>query len=87
MSELMSSKHGLPKLWASVSLQVHICATEYGQLIMTSTCANLSDQHYVSVVGLDRFPALGTSCPFLGHMPSLTSPACKIALKVLLDST
>ena len=33
---------GVPKLWASASSQVHICATEYRQLIKSCTCANLS---------------------------------------------
>ena len=35
---MMSSIYGMPKLWASVSSQVHICATKYRQLIMTCTC-------------------------------------------------
>ena len=43
--------------------------------------------NYVSVVGLDMFPGLGTSSHLPGHMPSLLSPACKIAFEVLLDST
>ena len=48
---MTSSKHGAPKLWASVSLRVHICAMEYGQLITTCTCANFSE--YILIIEMD----------------------------------
>ena len=34
---MTSSKYGAPKYWGSVSSGVHICASEYWQLIMTCT--------------------------------------------------
>ena len=41
-------------MWVSISSRVHSCATEYGQLIMTFICANLSNYldklAYVQVV-------------------------------------
>ena len=40
--QLMTSKDGAPKLWASVSSRVHICATEFRQQITTCMCANYS---------------------------------------------
>ena len=43
------SKHGMPKLWTSVSLRVHICATEYRQLI-TYYIHSISFLHFISLI-------------------------------------
>ena len=51
---MMSSIHGAPEVWASLSSRVHICATEYRQLITTCMCPNKCSSQSHVLFGLQQ---------------------------------
>ena len=63
---MMSSKGSAPKLWASTPSLVHKCAVEYGQLITTCTCANLSNKYF-----------FGQIHPYFGHVQNIKIRRCE----------
>ena len=58
---MTSSKTALANKRACMSSQVHICAMEYWQLIMTGTCANLSEINACVLFSLQQHTKNGES--------------------------